>query len=237
MRSYDIILRGSFMIQENQYPFAFISYQTLDKSFAGKIKEILAEFGISAFLAHEDLEVSAEWANEIVENLKKASLFICILSKNYLQSPYCMQESGIAVILNMTILPLSLDDTISPGFISKYQSGKITYDNLTIWDIIPGLVKCDKNEGIRIIIELIGKSGTYRSAEANFRYILPLIDDLNEKQVEKLFDLIEYNWQINNAHLCLSDYIPRVLKKHGNVLTKRKYEKLKKMCEEHGGTI
>jgi hypothetical protein len=229
--------RGNIMTDENKNPFAFISYQTFDKSIAGKIKEILAEFDMDAFLAHEDIEVSAEWRDKILENLKKASLFICILSKNYLQSSYCMQESGIAVILNMTILPFSLDDTISPGFISIYQSEKITYDNLTIRDIIPGLVKCNKNEGIRIIIELIGKSSTYRSAEANFKFILPLIDDLNEKQAERLFDLIEYNWQVNNAHLCLSDYIPRVLKKHGDVLTKRKYEKLKKMCEEHGGTI
>jgi hypothetical protein len=237
MWSYDNILGGGSMIHENQSPFAFISYQTFDKSIAGRIKEILAEFDIGAFLAHEDLEVSAEWRNEILENLKKTSLFICILSKNYLQSSFCMQESGIAVISDMTIIPFSLDETTSPGFSSIYQSKRVTYERLTIRDIIPGLVKWDKNEGIRIIIELIGNSGSFRNAELNFQYILPFIDDLNENQAERLFDLIDYNGQVKGAHLCLSDYIPRVLRKHGDVLTKGKYLKMKKLCEEHGGVI
>jgi adenine-specific DNA methylase len=33
----------------------FISYQTADKVVAGKIKEILSDYGMDSFLAHEDI--------------------------------------------------------------------------------------------------------------------------------------------------------------------------------------
>jgi hypothetical protein len=57
----------------------FISYQTADKSIAGEIKKILEEYNINSFLAHEDLEVSVEWANEILKQINESTLFICLL--------------------------------------------------------------------------------------------------------------------------------------------------------------
>lgn len=207
---------------------AFISYQTADKQVAGKLKEILSKYNIDSFLAHEDIDVSEEWQKEIFKYLKKSNIFICILSKNYLESNYCIQESGIAAIKNMTIISLSLDDTNPPGFISKYQGEKVKFEKLSIEDIIPGLLKYGKNEGIRVIIELLGNSSTFREAEHNFEYILPVLDELTDKQADNLLDKILYNGQIKGAYKCSSDYIPRVLQKYGYLLPKGKYERLKK---------
>ena len=206
---------------------AFISYQTSDKQIAGKMKDILSIYNIDSFLAHEDIDVSEEWREEILKYLKKSSIFICILSKNYLESSYCMQESGIAVIKNMTIISLSLDGTTPPGFISKYQSKKIDPVRLTIHDIIPGLMKMEKNERIKLLIDIIGDSKSYREAERNYEYILPDLDELNDKQAEDLLDKVLYNGQINGAHKCFSDYIPRTIKEYGYLLTKGQYNRLK----------
>jgi hypothetical protein len=199
---------------------AFISYQTSDKLIAGKLKEMLSEWGIDAFLAHEDLEVSVEWQTEILTNIKNSSLFICLLSKNYLNSIFCMQESGMAIILDMAIMPLSIDRTTPPGFISKFQSKQITPNSLSIDDILPGIMKWNKEKGINIIIELIGSSGSFRSAEANFKRILPFLDDLENTQAETLFSKIIGNLQVSNASLCASDYIPRMLRKYSGLLSK-----------------
>lgn len=207
---------------------AFISYQTSDKQVAGKLKEILSKYNIDSFLAHEDIDVSEEWREEIFKYLKKSNIFICILSKNYLESSYCMQESGIAAIKNMIIISLSLDDTSPPGFISKFQGKKVKIEKLSIDDIIPGLLKYGKNEGIRVIIELLGNSSTFREAEHNFEYILPVLDELTDEQAENLLDKILYNGQIKGAYKCFSDYIPRTLQKYGYLLPKGKYENLKK---------
>ena len=45
----------------------FISYSVKDKEIAGKVKDILSRFNISAFLAHQDIEVSEEWEKRILE--------------------------------------------------------------------------------------------------------------------------------------------------------------------------
>ena len=194
---------------------------------AGRLKEILSEFNIDSFLAHEDIDVSEEWQKEIFKHLKKSIIFICILSKNYFESSYCMQESGIAAIKDMTIISLSLDGTSPPGFISKYQGKKVKFEKLSIDDIIPGLLKHNKNEGIRVIIELLGNSSTFREAEHNFEYILPILDELTDEQAENLLDKILYNGQVTGAYKCFSDYIPRTLQKYGYLLPKGKYERLK----------
>ena len=103
--------------------YAFISYQTKDKWVAGKLKKILGEYGIDTFLAHEDINVSEEWRVKILEELTKADIFICILSKNFLQSFWCLQESGIAAFRSdLTVIPISIDGTIPVGFIGNIQS-------------------------------------------------------------------------------------------------------------------
>ena len=103
---------------------AFISYQTTDKVTAGLLKQELSNYNIDGFLAHEDLEVSDEWREEILKNFKKSPLFICLLSQSYLKSDYCIQESGMAVIANKKVIALSLDGTLPPGFLSVFQAKK-----------------------------------------------------------------------------------------------------------------
>ena len=75
---------------------AFISYQTSEKHVAGAIQRVLDEVGIPGFLAHKDIEVSVEWRERILQELRQASLFISLLSERYFSSPWCVQESGIA---------------------------------------------------------------------------------------------------------------------------------------------
>src|ERR1700736_1359611 len=95
---------------------AFMSYQMTDRAFAAKVRDTLTPFGITSFMAHDDLEVSEEWKLRILDELSKADLFIAVLSANYLASSYCMQESGISVFRNIkTIIPFAIDTTVSPA--------------------------------------------------------------------------------------------------------------------------
>lgn len=209
----------------------FISYQTTDKIVAGKLKNELSGYGIEVFLADEDLDISVEWQDEILRNLENSSLFICLLSQNYLNSFYCIQESGMALILKKTIIPLSIDDTISPGFISKYQSKRITSQYPSIKDIIPGLLKFSKDDGIRIIIDLIGKSGSFKSAEENFGVLSPYIDQLSNNDVSTLIDKIFENSQINSDHLCVTKYIPQIMQRYKSFIELDKYQELQEICD------
>jgi len=214
--------------------YAFISYQTADKEIAGRIKEILQRVGIKAFLAHEDIEVSEEWAEKILKEIRKADFCICLLSKNFLESSWCLQESGIAAFRKkMTIIPLSIDGRKPEGFIAKIQSTKIDASNLYIHDLIPGIVKHNFKEGISIIIDIIGKSGSYRGAEANFQMILPYIDKLKDYQIKKLLEHAVSNNQVNDAGLCAREYIPPLLKSHGHLLKEKDRAFLQSVCNKY----
>lgn len=214
--------------------YAFISYQTADREVAGKIKDLLSTVGISAFLAHEDINVSEEWRLKILEEIGKADLFICLLSRNYLASPWCVQESGIAAFKNeMTIIPLSLDGTIPIGFISHVQSTKIDPPTVSIKNLLPGLIKYDFQMGIDMIIKSIKASRSFRGAEANFELVLPYLGKMNNEQMKALLETAASNNQVHHAGACAHDYIPPLLESHGHLLNQEDLEFLQNVCARY----
>ena len=218
----------------NNDDYAFVSYQTSDKRIAGRIKNILSYCEIPSFLAHEDIEVSREWRDKILEEIGRATLFICLLSKNYKASAWCMQESGIAAFRkDLTIIPFSIDGSIPEGFIRRFQATQISESSLSEKDLLPGLIRHNKKKGIDIIISILGRSGTYRSAESNFKMLLPYLDDLTKEQLEVLLDHILMNKQIHHASLCAKDFIPPILEKHGDLLAPENLNILLDVCKEY----
>ena len=61
---------------------AFISYAHADRKYGAQAKNVLAEIGIEAFLAHDDLHVSDEWRARIIEELRRCDLFVPLLSED-----------------------------------------------------------------------------------------------------------------------------------------------------------
>lgn len=102
----------------------FISYNEEDKKLAKKIKEGLNHYGIQAFLAHDDIDPSKQWPDEILKNLRQADVFIALISKNFEKSEWTDQETGIAISLSKLILPISIDGTLPYGFMKDCQAFK-----------------------------------------------------------------------------------------------------------------
>ena len=122
---------------------AFISYSHLDREFGGQARDVLGEVGIDAFLAHEDLEMSEEWQQRILEELRHCDLFVPLLSKNFLKSPWAPQEAGFIASRppdEVVIAPLSIDGTIPFGFFGHVQSGHIV-DGITRELLVEPLMK------------------------------------------------------------------------------------------------
>ena len=209
---------------------AFISYSTVDKLLAGKLKELLTSIEIETFLAHEDIEPSEEWLIEIKKNLESCTLFFCILSEYFSSSIFCIQETGMADILKKPIMPLSIDGTNPPGFISRIQAKKIKFQFFKLEDIIQFLLKYDKYEGINIIINAIGKSEGWVHAFENYKLIENVHDELDENQALTLLNFIADNSQIYGSFDCQRHYIPKTLEKYGNLLDEKEYARLKRKC-------
>src|ERR1019366_5615248 len=137
---------------------AFISYQTADKLIAARVSGLLEELGCIAFMAHEHIQVSAEWRIQILQELEVADLFVLILSRNYYGSIWCKQESGIAAFRKIPIIPLSADGAIPEGFIAHIQSTKIDPEAPKLLGLLPGLAKRDVSFLIDALIPIISES-------------------------------------------------------------------------------
>src|SRR3990167_5925886 len=208
-------------------PYAFVSYQTADKVVAGKIRDALAEVGIQTFLAHEDIFVSEEWRLKILEQIGVCDIFICILSQSYLASPWCVQESGIAAFLgNVTIIPLSIDGTVPPGFVGNVQSVKVDPASVYISDFIQGFVKYNFDFAAGIMINIIASAKSFRGAEAKFKIILPYLDRLSPEQAKRLLEVSLRNDQVLHASLCITQYLPPLAQRYGALLSESDQKEL-----------
>ena len=98
----------------------FISYSSDDKVYAGELKNFLESYGLSAFLAHEDIQPTLDWQEEILRNLRSCDIFIPIFSPAFKDSKWTDQETGIAFGLQKLIIPIRKG--VDPyGFIGKLQ--------------------------------------------------------------------------------------------------------------------
>lgn len=210
-----------------------MSYSTKDKLIAKEIKEIISELNLEVFLAHEDISVSEEWRNRILNEISKTNIFVCLLSKNYLESEWCLQESGIAIYKKDKIIPLSVDGTIPPGCINHIQSIKIDSSPINSDQIINAFEKVDHNIVINYHISNFQKSASYRNAEANMSKLVAYYEILNNDQIDKIFQGILSNVQIHHAGKCASEYIPNFLNRYGNKLDSDELEFLITTCNEY----
>lgn len=99
----------------------FISHISKDKDKATRLKACLAPYGISGFVAHEDIEPTLEWQNEIERALYSMHAFIAIHTKGFSQSVWTQQEVGFAVARGVKIISLKIGEDPT-GFISKQQA-------------------------------------------------------------------------------------------------------------------
>lgn len=198
---------------------AFISYAHDDRVFAGQAQTVLGEVGISAFLAHEDLEVSDEWRECLLRELTQCQLFVPLLSRHYLLSTWAQQESGFIVsrLRDVVVAPLSLDGTRSGGFLSHLQSPNVK-SGITRALLVEPLVPRFPRAILPSIIEQAVKAGSFRYAE---QLIAPLVRHFPLFTVEEAQEFAEgaiHNAQIWLAADCKADYLPAFIRAQGQHL-------------------
>jgi len=212
----------------------FISYNTVDKVVAAKIKEILESFGIECFMAHEDIGVSEEWKQRILTELKEADIFIPVLSDNFRKSDWCSQEAGIACFRNILFIPLSLDkkNRIPYGFMSHRQGEIINKYNIPIKYLINPIVDNFPTINIfgNLLDELFMVRG-FREAERIMSNLEPFFKKLNINEINRLVDISISNYQIYAAGRCKREYLPKFIKINKDKIDKEKLKKLSELVE------
>lgn len=99
----------------------FISHVHTARFQAGNLRYALQRFGISAFVAHDDIDTSDEWQEEILRSLMSMDAFVAILTPDFNSSRWTDQEVGIAVARNVLLIPINRGEN-PYGFLAKYQA-------------------------------------------------------------------------------------------------------------------
>jgi TIR domain len=195
---------------------AFISYAHVDRKFGGQVKQIFTDVGIETFLAHEDLEVSDEWRQRILEELRRCDLFVPLLSVNFLTSKWAPQEAGFIISRpEVTIVPLSIDETTPCGFLSHLQSLRIPSQGLTRALLVEPLTRRSPRKILPGLIRIVSEAETFRSAEAKMRPLVPYFPILTPEEAQALAEASVENGQIWSAGQCRGEYLPELIRVQG----------------------
>jgi TIR domain len=99
----------------------FVSHLAMDKDKAHRLKETLTPFHVSCFVAHDDIDPTKEWQNEIELGLFSMDAMLCVHTKGFKDSVWTQQEVGCAIGRGVRIFSLRMDEDPT-GFIAKTQA-------------------------------------------------------------------------------------------------------------------
>lgn len=192
----------------------FISHKAEYKMQTSQLKEAMDWYGVSCFVAHEDIEPTKEWRNEIEKALFSMDALLALMTEDFSDSCWTDQEIGVAIGRQVPIVPVRLG--IDPyGFIGKYQPlagdgkkadalAKEVYELLWTKPSIRG----------RLIDSLVTRfAGAVNFDHANYlmKYVTT-IENVPPEIIERLEKAPKENSQVEGAFTVRRE-LPGVLKK------------------------
>lgn len=179
----------------------FLSHISSIKEKASQLQSGLRHYGISAFVAHEDIEPTKEWLNEIEKALFSMDALAAILTPGFNDSKWTDQEVGVAVGRDMLVVPVrkGLDPY---GFVGKYQGmqGQGKTIGQVADSIFQILAKHSKTKGkmASSLVDLIILSGDEKAALYKLD-LLRRIETLPERHLEKIRESASNNKVLINS--------------------------------------
>jgi len=99
----------------------FLSHKSDVRKETAKLKEQIAPFGISCFVAHVDVHPTEEWQEEIANALASMDAFVALLTEGFHESLWTDQEVGYAIARGVPIIAARFG-TDPYGFIGRFQA-------------------------------------------------------------------------------------------------------------------
>jgi hypothetical protein len=205
----------------------FISYSSKDKAIAGEVKEYFGSYGFEVFLAHDDIEVSEIWKEEIEKELRAMSVFMLLLSENYNNSIWCQQETGAAYIKDVLIIPISLDNTLPRGLLDKFQACFINNNKLRIFkDVLLNIL--DKTQISDTVFISISSKLSEIGSFAEAAKFTPLLLDINFNKfgINEICNAINNNGQVHQSFDARPD-IWRLIQKYRDLIKAKTLKAIK----------
>lgn len=179
----------------------FLSHLSADKLAVARLKAELQTFGITAFVAHEDIEPSLEWRNEIELGLRSMHALAALITPEFHGSNWTDQEIGWAFGRGVPVIPIRLGND-PYGFAGKFQGipGSLEQPAALAKSIVNTLITNRQTQGEmrRAAIKAFVVSRSFVQSQALRSVIVTIADFADEEKLELQKACVE-NSQISGA--------------------------------------
>jgi hypothetical protein len=180
----------------------FLSHVSSHKRVTAIVKENLAEMGISAFVAHDDIEPTLEWQKEIETALQSMDVMCALLTPDFRGSKWTDQEVGFALGRRVPVIPVRLGAD-PHGFIGKVQAvtAPIETPKAIASAIFECLTRLDdfRDRAIEGLVARVVEAPSYGDAIAAMKRVEAQKGFLSHSQIERLLRAAKDNSQVFGA--------------------------------------
>ena len=106
----------------------FLSHKSEVKKETAELKDRLQIFGVSCFVAHEDILPTKAWQDEIENALASMDGFAALLTESFHESEWTDQEVGYALARGVPMIAVRLGKD-PYGFIGRFQGLATNWDD------------------------------------------------------------------------------------------------------------
>lgn len=179
----------------------FVSHLSSEKVFAAQLQEALLAYGISGFVAHNDIEPTLEWQVQIETALATADSLVALLHPAFHASNWTDQEIGFAMGRGLPVFAVRFGQD-PYGFIGRFQGfsgGGKTAEALAreLFDAYRKNKQSQKRMG-EVLLNLFEDSGSFAAAKARIGY-LEQLEVWDTAFVPRLEAAAEANSQISGS--------------------------------------
>lgn len=185
---------------ENYYKL-FLSHVSSYKKETAELQEALEFYGITAFVAHEDIEPTKEWQSEIEVALETMDGLAALLTPTFHDSNWTDQEIGFAIGKGVPVISVRLG--LDPyGFIGKYQGmqGAGKTSRQTAKEIVQILLnnKVSQPKIVRSLVCSFSESSSYAESKEKIEFI-EKASHIPPELLKIMCDSIENNSQVRDS--------------------------------------
>lgn len=198
----------------------FISHRDGDKKEAADLAEALEVYGISCFVAHDDIRPAKSWPKEIVHALKTMDVMLLFVTSGFHKSFWVNQEIGFALGRGTLIVPLKLSQTDPKGFAGSIQAvtGKIEYMQAAAKKVYSALLEEDdlRQRLQGALIRAFVESENFNVAIKRLREMEQRIESLSTDELNMIKRGFAENDQLHGCNVVNWDlpvFLRRVTKK------------------------
>jgi len=172
----------------------FLSHKSEVKVETAELKDHLKVFGISCFVAHEDIYPTQEWQNEIENALASMDAFVAVMTANFHDSDWTDQEVGYAVARGVPIVAAKLGRD-PYGFIGKFQALRTSWSTAPE-DVVRVLMKSDRTLSAYLLAIKNCRSFDMGNTQSK---VLDAITTMSPRQIDDLVAVYNGNSELRGS--------------------------------------